>query len=41
MCYKTHRVEDEDAFIAAMTVEIPPPPPNATQTRAANSGIAQ
>lgn len=38
---KAFRIEDENAFIAAMTVEIPPPPPNATQTRAANSGIAQ
>ncbi len=38
---KAFRIEDEDAFIAAMTADIPPPPPNATQTRAANAGIAR
>jgi hydroxyacylglutathione hydrolase len=38
---KAFRIEDETAFVSAMTAEIPPPPPNAALTRAANAGAAQ
>ena len=37
---KAFRIEDEDAFVAAMVAEIPPPPPEAARTRAANAGFA-
>lgn len=37
---KAFRIEDEQTFIRAMTADIPPPPPRATQTRAANAGHA-
>jgi hydroxyacylglutathione hydrolase len=32
------RIADETEFVRAMTAEIPPPPPNATDIRAANAG---
>jgi glyoxylase-like metal-dependent hydrolase (beta-lactamase superfamily II) len=32
------RIEDEAEFVAAMTADIPPPPPEAARTRAINSG---
>jgi hydroxyacylglutathione hydrolase len=32
------RIDDEDAFVAKMLKDIPPPPPGATEFRAANSG---
>src|SRR5262249_5668399 len=35
---KAFRVEDEAAFVRAMTTDIPPPPPEAAKLRAANSG---
>ncbi|TIR88349.1 MAG: MBL fold metallo-hydrolase, partial [Mesorhizobium sp.] len=35
---KAFRIEDVDQFIAAMTADIPPPPPDAARTRAANAG---
>lgn len=39
---KAFRIEDEAAFVSAMTADIPPPPPGAAQTRAANAGaVAQ
>jgi glyoxylase-like metal-dependent hydrolase (beta-lactamase superfamily II) len=34
------RIEDEDAFVAAMSKDVPPPPPGAAELRAANSGLA-
>ena len=37
---KAFRIDDEDAFVAAMVAEIPPPPPEAARTRAANAGFA-
>lgn len=37
---KAFRIEDEKAFVSAMTAEIPPPPPDAAGTRAANAGAA-
>lgn len=37
---KAFRIEDEAAFVATMIADIPPPPPGAAQTRAANAGIA-
>ena len=37
---KALRIEDEDAFVAAMTADIPPPPPDAARTRAVNAGAA-
>jgi hydroxyacylglutathione hydrolase len=33
-------IDDEDAFVEAMTANIPPPPPGAARTRAINSGKA-
>ncbi|TIV98411.1 MAG: MBL fold metallo-hydrolase [Mesorhizobium sp.] len=35
---KAFRIEDENQFVAAMTADIPPPPPDAARTRAANAG---
>jgi hydroxyacylglutathione hydrolase len=35
---KTFRIADEAAFVAAMTADIPPPPPDAARTRALNAG---
>jgi hypothetical protein len=32
------RIDDEDAFIAFMLKDIPPPPPRAAEFRAANAG---
>ena len=37
---KAFRIGDESAFLDFMLAEIPPPPPNAAEVRAANSGIA-
>lgn len=37
---KAFRIEDEDEFVAAMTADIPPPPPDAARTRAVNAGAA-
>ncbi|TRC98794.1 MBL fold metallo-hydrolase [Mesorhizobium sp. WSM4303] len=37
---KAFRIEDEAAFVAAMTADIPPPPPEAARTRAINAGTA-
>ncbi len=34
------RIEDEEAFVRAMSTEIPPPPPRAAELRAANAGLA-
>lgn len=36
---KAFRINDEDAFLRAMLADIPPPPPQAAQLRAANSGM--
>ncbi len=33
------RIEDEDAFVAAMSKNVPPPPPGAAELRAANAGL--
>ncbi len=33
------RIEDEEAFVRAMSEEIPPPPPGAAKLRAANAGL--
>ncbi|HYL47960.1 MAG TPA: MBL fold metallo-hydrolase [Stellaceae bacterium] len=33
-------IEDEEAFVRAMSEEIPPPPPGAAELRAANAGLA-
>jgi len=38
---KTFAIDNEDAFVAAMVRDIPPPPPNAAATRAANLGNAR
>ncbi|MBZ9819002.1 MBL fold metallo-hydrolase [Mesorhizobium sp. CA4] len=35
---KVFRIEDEGEFVAAMTADIPPPPPEAARTRAVNAG---
>jgi hydroxyacylglutathione hydrolase len=37
---KAFRIEDEDEFVAAMTADIPPPPPDAARARAGNAGAA-
>jgi len=37
---KTFAIDDETTFVAAMVRDIPPPPPNAGATRAANLGNA-
>lgn len=37
---KAFLIEDEDAFVSAMVADIPPPPPDAARTRAANAGFA-
>jgi hydroxyacylglutathione hydrolase len=37
---KSFRIEDEEAFVAAMTADIPPPPPDAVRTHARNAGMA-
>ena len=34
------RIDDEAAFVAAMTAEIPEPPPRAAELRARNAGLA-
>jgi glyoxylase-like metal-dependent hydrolase (beta-lactamase superfamily II) len=36
---KALRIEDEDAFVHAMLVDVPPAPPQAAQIRAINSGV--
>ena len=33
------RIEDEDAFVEAMSKDVPPPPPGAAELRAANAGL--
>jgi glyoxylase-like metal-dependent hydrolase (beta-lactamase superfamily II) len=33
------RIDEEDAFVAAMLKDIPPPPPRAAEYRAANAGL--
>jgi hypothetical protein len=33
------RIEDEAAFIEAMSKDVPPPPPGASELRAANAGL--
>ncbi|TIW73305.1 MAG: MBL fold metallo-hydrolase [Mesorhizobium sp.] len=37
---KAFRIDDEDAFVATMIANIPPPPPEAARNRAANAGLA-
>jgi glyoxylase-like metal-dependent hydrolase (beta-lactamase superfamily II) len=37
---RSFSIEDEAAFVAAMTRDIPPPPPNAAAIRAANLGLS-
>jgi glyoxylase-like metal-dependent hydrolase (beta-lactamase superfamily II) len=37
---KAFRIEDEDEFVRTMAADIPPPPPLAASTRAANAGLA-
>jgi hydroxyacylglutathione hydrolase len=37
---KAFRIKDEAAFVSAMVADIPPPPPGAARTRAANAGFA-
>jgi hydroxyacylglutathione hydrolase len=34
------RIADEEAFVAAMLADIPPPPPQAAELRALNAGLA-
>jgi hydroxyacylglutathione hydrolase len=36
---KAFRIEDEQTFLRAMLADIPPPPPQAVQVRALNSGL--
>lgn len=36
---KAFRIEDEEAFVRAMTAEVPPAPPQAAENRAVNSGM--
>jgi len=36
---KAFRIEDETTFLRAMLADIPPPPPQAAQVRALNSGL--
>ncbi|WP_192181313.1 MBL fold metallo-hydrolase [Mesorhizobium amorphae] len=38
---KAFRIDDEAAFVQAMTADIPPPPPDAAHNRASNAGAAQ
>src|SRR5207253_20783 len=38
---KAFRIDNEAAFVAAMTADIPPPPPQAAATRALNAGLAE
>ena len=38
---KAFRIEDEAAFVEAMTADIPPPPPDAASNRASNAGAAR
>ena len=38
---KAFHIDDEDEFVAAMIADVPPPPPNAARTRAANAGAAR
>lgn len=37
---KAFRIDDENAFVAAMIADIPPPPPDAARIRALNMGTA-
>jgi glyoxylase-like metal-dependent hydrolase (beta-lactamase superfamily II) len=37
---KAFRIDDEEAFVATMIADIPPPPPDAARNRAANAGLA-
>ena len=34
-------IESEDEFVAVMLADVPPPPPDAAHTRAANSGLGE
>jgi glyoxylase-like metal-dependent hydrolase (beta-lactamase superfamily II) len=36
---KAFRIDNEAEFVRAMIVDVPPPPPQAAQLRAANSGM--
>ena len=36
---KAFRIDDEDAFVRVMLADIPPPPAQAAQIRAVNSGM--
>ncbi|MFK0690468.1 MBL fold metallo-hydrolase [Mesorhizobium sp. IMUNJ 23033] len=38
---KAFRIDDESAFVQAMTADIPPPPPDAAHNRASNAGAAR
>ncbi|RJT34854.1 MBL fold metallo-hydrolase [Mesorhizobium waimense] len=38
---KAFRIDDETAFVEAMTADIPPPPPEAASNRALNAGAAR
>lgn len=38
---KAFRIDDEGEFLRAMLADIPPAPPQAAKTRAANSGLAE
>ncbi|CAN7765178.1 MBL fold metallo-hydrolase [Mesorhizobium sp. LjNodule214] len=38
---KAFRIDDEAAFVQAMTADIPPPPPDAASNRASNAGAAR
>jgi glyoxylase-like metal-dependent hydrolase (beta-lactamase superfamily II) len=37
---KAFRIDDEVTFVSVMTADIPPPPPDAARTRAANASVA-
>lgn len=37
---KAFRIDEEEAFVATMIADIPPPPPDAARNRAANAGLA-
>ncbi|MFY9684203.1 MAG: MBL fold metallo-hydrolase [Pseudolabrys sp.] len=37
---KMFQIDDEEEFVRAMVADVPPPPPQATQLRAINSGVA-
>ncbi|WP_298426690.1 hypothetical protein [Rhodoblastus sp.] len=37
---KAFLIEDKDAFVAAMSKEVPPPPAGVAELRAVNAGLA-